>query len=438
MDLLEKVFYMDEETDFTNKDVLTKLFEAHKPLLEYYKKNREYYLGKQAIFDSTSADGKPNNQICTNYVKYITDMECGYFAGQRWKYQFKDAKLAELFDAIKDNNELGNIDFIHAKNSSIYGHSFELQFIDINGEYRMINLLPENVIMVYGDTVEKSRLAAIYYANKLNKDNKVIQVGTIYTRAFQQDFTLANGNIVLGDTKANTTGKVAVVEYKQNEYRKGCFDDIVSLVDAYNKTISAKANDIEYFADAYLVITGVELDEETVKNLRTNKLLYSENALEGAEIRFLEKPDADASQEHLLDRLKKEVFTISGVPDMTAEDFGNASGKSLQYRMLALENTRTEKEMQFRSALRQRFKHLLTWLGKLNGQGLDSGMVDFTFYRNIPADISEEILNAKNLTGIVSTETQLKALSLVDDIKDEIKRMGDEKSTPDTFDNGVK
>lgn len=437
MEILEKVFYRDDATDFSDKNVLSKLLDEHKVLLDYYRKNREYYLGKQDVFELQTADGKPNNKICVNFIKYITDMECGYFAGQRWKYNFEDEKLGEIFASIRDNNELGNIDFNHAKNCSIYGHSFELQFIDQLGEYRMINLLPENVIMVYGDTVERSRIAAIYYANKLTKDNKVIQVGTVYTREYQQDFKLEGGSLVLGEVTGNTTGKVAIVEYKQNEYRKGCFDDIISLVDAYNKTISEKANDVEYFADAYLLITGIELDEATLDGIRNKKLLYSQDALDNADVRFLEKPNADGSQEHLLDRIKKEVFTISGVPDMTAEDFGNASGKSLQYRMLALENTRTEKEMQFRSALRQRFKNLLTWLGKLKGQGLDGNLVDFTFFKNIPADVAEEISNAKNLSGIVSTETQLKALSLVDDVQTEIKRMEEENAANDSFTAGV-
>ncbi|MDD2370845.1 MAG: phage portal protein [Firmicutes bacterium] len=432
MELLEKVFYKAEDTDFTNKDVLKKIFEAHTPLLDYYKKNKEYYLGKQAVFDLETAEGKPNNQICVNFIRYITDMECGYFAGQRWKYIFGDDGIAKTFDSIKDNNELGNIDFNHTKNCSIYGHSFELQFIDGNGEYRMRNLLPENVIMIYSDTVEETRIAAIYYANRLGKDDKVIKVGTIYTKDYQQGFTLGE-NIILEETTPNVTGKVAIVEFKQNEYRKGCFDDIISLIDAYNKTISEKANDVEYFADAYLLIAGADLDETTDKKLRTTRLLYLKDLTEKYDIRFLEKPNADGSQENLLDRLRKEIFTISGVPDMTAEDFGNASGKSLRYRMLALENSRTEKEMQFRSALRQRFKHLFTWLNKLNNEGLFSGMIDFTFYKNIPADIAEEITNAKNLSGIVSQETQLETLSIVDDVKEEIVRINKEKSVIDTF-----
>lgn len=433
MEILEKVFYRSEDTNFGDKEVLKKLFEAHTSLIEYYKKNRERYLGKQDVFLLKTKEGKPNNQICVNFIKYITDMECGYFAGLPWTYSLGDKNIAETFSAIKDNNELENIDYNHAENCSIYGHSFELQFIDGQGEYRMIDLLPENVIMIYSDTVEKSRLAAIYYASKIDSSNKVVQVGTIYTRDYQQDFLLSEGNLLLEQETVNNIGKVAIVEFKQNKYRTSCFDDILTMIDAYNKGISEKANDVEYFADAYLLIAGAVLDEGTAKSLKLDRLIYLEELTDKYDIRFLEKPNADGSQENLLDRLRKEIFTISGVPDMTAEDFGNASGKSLRYRMLALENSRTKKEMQFRSALRQRFKHLLSWLGKLTGTGFSGNNIDFTFFKNIPADIAEEISNAKNLSGVVSQKTQLETLSIVDDVKEEIELINKEKGSIDEF-----
>ena len=192
-------------------------------------------------------------------------MECGYFAGKPWKYNVKDENIAKTFEAIRDNNELINVDFNHAKNCSIYGHSFELQFIDISGNYRIIDLLPENVIIIYSDTVEKSRLCAIYYANKLDKDKKVYQEGTIYTKTEIIDFTIKNNSMKLEEPKTNEIGKVPIIEYKQNEYRTSVFDDITSLTDGYNKALSEKLNDVEYFADAYLLMAGIELDEGTTK-----------------------------------------------------------------------------------------------------------------------------------------------------------------------------
>lgn len=45
------------------------------------------------------------------------------------------------------------------------------------------------------------------------------------------------------------------------------------------------------------------------------------------------------------------------------------------------------------------------------------------FTPNFPANLQEEAEIAKNLEGVVSQETQLGVLSIVDDVQDEIKKI---------------
>ena len=59
-------------------------------------------------------------------------------------------------------------------------------------------------------------------------------------------------------------------------------------------------------------------------------------------------------------------------------------------------------------------------------------MIKFT--ANYPANLESETTIAKNLEGVVSKETQLKALSLVDNVGDELERMKEE-SLPSVIDN---
>ena len=53
--------------------------------------------------------------------------------------------------------------------------------------------------------------------------------------------------------------------------------------------------------------------------------------------------------------------------------------------------------------------------------------IEFTTSRNLPRNILEESQTAKNLEGVVSKETQLKTLSIVNNVKDEIERMNKEQ-----------
>ena len=73
------------------------------------------------------------------------------------------------------------------------------------------------------------------------------------------------------------------------------------------------------------------------------------------------------------------------------------------------------------AGLARRYK--LIFSNPVNSMGVDDwAKLHYHFSLNYPANVSEEIENAKNLEGIVSEETQLKVLSIVDDVNAEIAR----------------
>ena len=53
--------------------------------------------------------------------------------------------------------------------------------------------------------------------------------------------------------------------------------------------------------------------------------------------------------------------------------------------------------------------------------------LSYQFTQNIPANLLEEAQIAAQLTGIVSQPTQLKVLSIVDNIQEEIDRLKEEQ-----------
>ena len=60
--------------------------------------------------------------------------------------------------------------------------------------------------------------------------------------------------------------------------------------------------------------------------------------------------------------------------------------------------------------------------------------IDIKFTANYPANLESEATVARNLEGIVSKETQLKVLSVVDNVKDEVERLEAEQ-LPSVIDN---
>ena len=64
----------------------------------------------------------------------------------------------------------------------------------------------------------------------------------------------------------------------------------------------------------------------------------------------------------------------------------------------------------------------------VSGMQKDSWVgIKYQFTQNYPANILEESQIAGNLAGITSRETQLKALSIVDNVQQEIERMEEEQ-----------
>ena len=76
--------------------------------------------------------------------------------------------------------------------------------------------------------------------------------------------------------------------------------------------------------------------------------------------------------------------------------------------------------------MNQRYKLLFS--NPVSGMKQDDWTkVEYTFTRNFPANLLEEAQIASQLSGIVSQETQLKVLSIVDDVQDEIDKLNEQK-----------
>lgn len=203
----------------------------------------------------------------------------------------------------------------------------------------------------------------------------------------------------------------------------------MTLINAFNKAISEKANDVEYFADAYLKILGAELDDETLKSLRDTRIInLKDTDAQQLIVEFLQKPDADATQEHLLDRLEDLIFRTAMVANISDESFGTSSGIALRYRLQAMDNLAKTKERKFMSGMNRRYKLIASYpISKIGPK--DWIGVKYKFTRNLPANLLEESQIAGNLAGIVSEETQVGVLSIVENPQKEIEKKNSDKPT---------
>lgn len=202
------------------------------------------------------------------------------------------------------------------------------------------------------------------------------------------------------------------------------------MINAYNKAISEKANDVDYFADAYLKVLGAYLDDDDIKHIRDDRIINFNGDTDKVIVEFLQKPNGDTTQENLINRLEKLIFNISMVANISDENFGTSSGIALKYKLQSMNNLAMTKERKFRSGMNKRYSLIFSNpVSQTQGIKTDDWIgIKMRFTRNFPANVTEEVENAKNLSGIVSQETQLSVLSIVDNVSEEIEKLDAEQA----------
>ncbi|MFK4838393.1 phage portal protein [Lactococcus petauri] len=413
-------------------EVVKKFIEKHKEEIARYKYLLNMYKGIMDIASQKDkASWKPDNRLAVNFPKYIVDTFTGYFNGIPVKKSHKDSKVLEKLQSFDNLNDMEDEESELAKMACIYGRAFELLYQDEETQTNVVYNSPENMFMVYDDTVKQEPLFAVRYG--IDEDKKLH--GEVYTLLETIKISGENDEVSFGEKTYNPYPDLPVVEFYFNEERMSIFESVISLVNAFNKAISEKANDVDYFSDQYLAFLGAAVEEEDLKNIRSNRVInyYYDGEGKNVDVKFLEKPDSDSQTENLLDRLTKLIFQTTMVANISDESFGSASGVSLAYKLQAMSNLALSFQRKFQSSLNSRYK-LFCELST-NVSNKDSWKdIEYTFTRNEPKDIKEQAETANILKGITSEETALSVLSVIPDVQVEMEKIKKEEASTAIFD----
>lgn len=416
----DKIFRIADDEIMTPA-LLAEYIRQHELLVQsHYKYLDEAYQTDYAIFHQAKKKSyKPDNRLATNFAKYIVDTMNGFFCGIPIKVTSTDERINEFLQRYDRYNSMDDQNAETAKTCDIFGSAYEMYYVDEMGEVASTVLSPMNAFIIYNESI----IPQPRYFVRLYTDNHNIKRGSISdgetVRYFKQD-----GGVKFDKyEKMHGFDGVPATEFLENAERTGLFEPVLSLINAYNKALSEKANDVDYFADAYLKILGAKLKDEDLKTIRDDRIINFDGIEDGKlVVEFMDKPNGDTTQENLIDRLRTDIFQIAMVANISDENFGASSGIALKYKLLAMSNLAKMKQNKFIGAMNRRYR-LICSNPVISAKADDWLFIDYTFAQNIPANQLEEAQIAAQLSGVTSKETQLKALSIVDDVKDEIKKI---------------
>lgn len=426
-------FIMDKN-DELDLDMLESFINKHQALVKArFEPLEKMYKGNHAVLSMDEKPlNKPDNRIVVNFAKYIVDTLNGYFLGIPIKINHEDEKFVEKITDISDFNDLEDEQYELAKDMSIYGLGYEMLYMDEEAMENILHVSPLETFVIRDNSIRKKIRYGVHYYRDQSGNLK----GTFSDNKNIYYFEEGENGLYISEEYSHYFGHCPVIEYRENEECQCAFESVYTMINQVDKVISEKANDVDYFADAYLKVIGVELEEEVLSKLRDSRIwnLYkTSNEVDGTtpDVDFLSKPDADQTQENLLNRLEEKIYQLSMVPNLSDENFGTSSGIALAYKLIGLDNICKIKERKFSAGLKTRYKmlcNLPTWSDKEAYKG-----ISYKFTRNMPKNVLEEAQIVNTLNGLISKETNLSNLSIVDNVKEELEKMDKE----DEFDTDI-
>lgn len=422
------MFRFPKDVELTEVELM-KFLDKHRAEIttRYEPLYNAYMSDHQILHDTAKPKYKPDNRIVANFPKYIVDTMNGFFIGNPIKIVADDEAISDFVEYLDQYNDQDDNNAELSKICSIYGRGYEMYYADEEAELCITYLSPIEAFMIYDESIIERPL---YFVRRyVDKDN--IEWGSISDRNNVRNFKITGGFSWADEWQPHRFEGVPATEFVENAERQGLFEPVMSLVNAYNKAISEKANDVDYFADAYMKVLGAKLDTEDVKFMRDNRIVNFEGE-DAAKlvVEFMSKPESDTTQENHLNRLERLIFQISMVANISDENFGTSSGVALKYKLQAMSNLEKTKERKFTSGMNRRYKLLFSHPASKVPK--DAWVqLHYKFTPNFPANLLEEAQVAAQMEGIVSRETQLKSLSIVDNVQEELDKIEEENKAPE-------
>jgi len=413
-----------------NLNLLSDLIGKHKKLTQYRLKPQQDAYEKNIypfLFAPRKPAYKPDNRIPINFAKYLVDTFNGFCTGIPIKVTSDNEKVSEYLEFLDRHNRMDDLNSEISKGADIQGACHELYYNGEDGEIGIAKVDRSESFFVYDDSILRRKLFFVRYY--MGSDN--VEYGSWSDDTYVQHFENRAGYRWTDDPYEHHFEYGPASEFYNNAERRGIFESELPAINAYSKALSEKANDVDYFADAYLKILGPKVESKDTQSIRDNRIINFTGSPDGTlpQVDFLQKPNADTTQENLINRLERLIFHISMIANIDDENFGSASGIALRYRLQSMHNLFLVKSRKFTASIQNRYRVIFSNpIAQTHGVRPDDWMsVNVKFTPNLPADMLSEVQAAQQADGMLSQQTRLGMLSFIEDVQEEIDRLTQEQ-----------
>lgn len=389
----------------------------------------DYLMGKPIVWTVEDTDGQADKKLLEEYRKEITKLLRTEDAQRILSEQLRQGGIAGYSPIISWVDEKGNIDYDEFPVQEV------IPVYDVRG--RMVLVLRKymtTVTTAEGTATERMRVE-VY-------DEKYV---TFYGANETGDgFSLDEDEALTGNPVEHKAGRIPVsvfingtpARYEQRLKKAGTSDlgnGVITLLEAYAHAMSDKANYVEYLQDAYLLLTGVDVDQNEVLKMRKARALALKSKESTAS--FIAQEQEDQAVENHLGRLKDTIHDQTMIPKL--HDLQGATATEIKLKYAALDIKAGKKELYFIGAIKQLVKVLtdllnarrLTLAGAMDPYAVLTGemkppasvplynadWLQPTINRNLPQNFLEIATIVKTLAGVVPDSYLIELLWFVED-----------------------
>lgn len=378
---------------FTDKAVIDKsnILEVLGDAFAIHEKNRaemlylyKYVKGRQPILErEKQIRPEVNIRICDNIASEILEFKMGYEFGspityvQRARKDIKSKnallrfvnKLLTSDETKKEDMRVSALnemmveecktakDLQLAKDVKTCGVGYRLilpKRVKIGvSVFDLLVLNPMNTFVVYSNDAYREPMLGVTYFPHVDGSISFgcytqtsyfgIEMGIV--KNFDQAFT----------EKVNTLGEIPIIEYINDYDRMGCFERVISLMDALNTVDSDRVNDIAQHVQNLLWGDNIEIDEEQYKKLRAEGMIVttSEQGRQ-ATLKYLESVLNQSENQTLVDHIKQQILDITNTPSRSELSGGSTgSATNMSTGWMAAETDAKEKEQIWSASARR-------------------------------------------------------------------------------------
>lgn len=377
------------------------------------------------------AESAINNRVNNDFFSEIIDVKVGFFAGKPANYTYGDDYQAEeetggeeaveeaskaLSDFVKRNN-MFDIDMETTKFAAICGYSGRLFYIDPDGNERVMVTPPYETIILSETEMTEPEFAVRYY-QYLDLKDKQIWKAEFYDGKVICYYEGQLDGLTFVDEKPHLYNYCPLQGIPNNRELIGDAEKVLALIDDYDSNYSDNSNDIEGFANAYMVFKNCRVDRNTMATANATGVIGIDvdDPDSPYDVSYLTKNIDGSFVNSHLDRAEDNIYRFSKTPNLNDPEFTAVSGMALKMKMTSLETKTGMFEAKQLSGDTYMFKLLATSFAN-KGIPFDPLQCSVKYNRNFPTDFLNEAQAVQALTAAgLPKQMAFKALSFVDDV----------------------